>query len=229
MKTTKALLLFSIVLCSICITLFSCKKESQVEEFDLCSMDTSLAGLAEWAYFKQGSTWVYRDLVSGRTKTMFVDEAYYFIDRWGELGFTNYLRTSGKNGGYYWGYSSDSEISCNTGKHCKCKGIRMSSSESGEMGGGSMILPFFHFEGQRFGGYIPIGKPHLLNEVESTSDRLDFMGTEYDSLVRVHVNYHPCSDWTEARFWWKKNLGLVRFDYPEHNEIWMLVDYKVEQ
>jgi hypothetical protein len=97
------------------------------------------------------------------------------------------------------------------------------------MGGGSMILPFFHFEGQRFGGYIPIGKPHLLNEVENTNDRLDFMGTEYDSLVRVHVNYHPCSDWTEARFWWKKNLGLVRFDYPEHNEIWMLVDYKVEQ
>jgi hypothetical protein len=229
MKTMKALLLFSIVLCSICITLFSCKKEDQVEEFDLCSLDTSLAGLAEWAYFKQGSTWVYRDLVSGRTKTMFVDEAYYFIDRWGELGFANYLRTSGKDGGYTWGYSSDSEIACNTGKLCKCKGIIMASSESGEMGGTSLVLPFFHFEGQEFGGHVPIGKPWALNQVESISDRLEFMGKEYSDLVRVHINYHPCADWTESRFWWKKNLGLVRFDYPEHNEIWMLVDYNVEQ
>jgi hypothetical protein len=69
----------------------------------------------------------------------------------------------------------------------------------------------------------------VLNQVESTSDRLEFMGKEYNDLVRVHINYHPCADWTESRYWWKKNVGLVRFDFIERNEIWMLVDYKVEQ
>jgi len=229
MKTTKALLLFSIVLCSICITLFSCKKEAQVEEFDLCSMDTSLAGLAEWAYFKQGSTWVYRDLVSGRTKTMFVDQAYYFIDRWGTLSFTNKLQTSGEEGGYFWGYDSGGIMSCGTGKGCICKSLLIGSSESGEPVGRSAIIPYFHFEGQKFGGYIPIGEAHLMNQVESTNDRLEFMGTEYTDLLRLHINYDPRAEWTESRSWWKKNVGLVRFDFIERNEKWMLVDYKVEQ
>ena len=230
MKTTKALLLFTLVLLSVCLILSSCKKEGTITPgINYCDLDTSLAGLAEWAFFKQGSTWVYRELVSGRTKIMFVDQSYFFIDRWGKPGFANYLRTSGTEGGYTWGYSSDSEISCNAGEHCMCKGIVMANSESGEMGGTSMVLPFFHFEGQKFGSFTPTGEAYLSSVVESTNDSLEFMGERYSDLVRVHMHYHPCSEWTEARFWWKKNLGLVRFDYIERNEIWMLVDHNVQQ
>ncbi len=232
MKTSKAILLFSLALTSTCLILSSCKKEGkQTVGVDLCSLDTSLAGLAEWAFFKQGSTWVYRDLVSGsgRSKTMFVDQAYYFIDRWGKPGFANELRTSGTKGGYSWGYSSDSERICIDGEDCFCKGIVMVNSESGEMNGAETVLPYFHFTGQKFSTFTPIGEEFRLNLVESTNDSLEFMGNKYSDLVRVHMHYHPCSEWTEARFWWKKNLGLVRFDYIDRNEIWMLVDYKIQQ
>ncbi len=230
MKTTKAILLFSLVLSSVFFIPSACKKEGkQTAQIDYCSMDTSLAGLAEWAFFKQGSYWVYRDLVSGRSKRMFVDQAYYFIDRWGKPGFTNKLRTSGMEGGYGWGYSSDSERPCRAAGDCRCKGIVMLSTESGDMNGAETVLPYFHFAGQKFPTFIPIGEEPDFSVVESTNDSLEFMGNKYTDLVRVHMHYHPCSEWTEARFWWKKNLGLVRFDYIELNEIWMLVDYNVQQ
>jgi hypothetical protein len=230
MKTSKAILLFSLALTSTCLILSSCKKEGkQTVGVDLCSLDTSLAGLAEWAFFKQGSTWVYRDLVSGRSKTMFVDQAYYYYDILGELSFKNVLRTSGEEGGYFWGYNSYGLISCGFGADCACKSISIGTSESGEPVGSARVLPYFHFTGQEFESFVPIGRDSLLNEVESTNDRLEFMENEYTDLVRVHINYDPCADWTESRLWWKKNLGLVRFDYIDRNEIWMLVDYKIQQ
>jgi hypothetical protein len=101
--------------------------------------------------------------------------------------------------------------------------------ESGEVVGSARGLTYFHFAGQKFGSHIPMGKEFLLNEVESIDDRLVFMDKEYTDLVRVHINYDPCADWTESRYWWKKNVGLVRFDFIERNEKWMLVYYKVEQ
>jgi hypothetical protein len=230
MKTTKALLLFSLVLLSVCLILSSCKKEAAAEPgINYCNLDTSLAGLAEWAFFKQGSTWVYRDLVSGRTKTMFVDQSYFYIDHWGEPSFINLLRTSGEEGGYYWGYDSGGLMGCNAGEDCMCKSISIGTSESGEMFGSTRILPYFHFKGQKFGSMVPIGKEPVFNEVESINDRLEFMGSVYTDLVRVHISYDVRADWSESRIWWKKNLGPVRFDFIDRNEIWMLVHHNVQQ
>jgi hypothetical protein len=210
-----------------------CKHDTEPSPCE-CGEVNSIEELKEWAFFKEGTYWIYEEESTGARDTFTVVNSHDFITDQGNVQF-DYETYRSSDGYYYWfwfneGWTSD----CGAQDCCRCRTLWCDKYISGDADGEDRFLRFPTFE-QNYAGLSWGGGDYGLVTVIDNFYNFNNGNFLFDTVV-VQRNDNSVLDqstttneYFEVIYYFAKSIGIVRKEITETNEIWNLVEYNVIQ
>ncbi len=224
-----------LVLIAICVVCSRCKHASDEEQIPChCGEANSIESLKEWAYFKTGTYWIYQEETTLELDTFVVLNDHDFVTSQGNDQF-DYEMWRTRDQYYYrcWFNEGWSALDCNNGC-CECRRLWCSKHRPGDADGEEPLLTFptyvgsYSYLGWAGGDY---GKVEVV-DYAGYYQIGNFLFT--DVVIQLNTNSVldqaiSGSQYYESRIYFAKSIGIIRKEITETNEIWNLIEYRIEQ
>jgi hypothetical protein len=79
------------------------------------------------------------------------------------------------------------------------------------------------------GDWIRNGSPHQINRFDTIYPTYKIGNLEFSNVVRANDNFNYFYLGTPTLIYSAKNIGIIRKEFPEYNQIWNLIDYHIVQ
>lgn len=208
----KRLLIF--VLFGMSLIFFCCKdKEEIIRKVD--------PELKEWGLYQKGTWWVYQEVNTKIIDSFWVDsiqnlelEGNGLTTKWEEI------QTIVKSGN-----STSNDFAIILGglsTIVKLETFEQFSSENAEL---CHILDVPIKKGRRF----PSCDAFKWAELDTIYDNLKLGSIEFKNIARVYDMCNPAFMNQPTYFYLVKNIGIVRKEFPDNNQIWNLIRFNIIQ
>jgi hypothetical protein len=216
-----SLLCFFILLCLAC-----CKHEPPPP---VCQYDSSVEEMKKWYYFKAGTWWVYQEQNTGVLDTITVYYDWEGLSQSGYDGFEWFSISSLTGIDYRYRFNSSYSIHCLSESECTCHKVNRSKAQPGGfVGDGNIFLyPLIA------GNYSYLISSDGLQGGQTTMigfvDMLELLGNTYSHLARWNVDLDGSMGDITSSYLISENIGIVKQEYPELNQVWELKEYFIIQ
>ncbi len=196
-------------------SIFNCKdKEEIIRKVD--------PELKDWGLYQKGTWWVYEEENAKAIDSFWVDsvgvnffkENEFDTKTWEQL-ITSIKSQNHSNNDMQFSLSSFSSIVRLTTKHYI----------SQEFGPDCIIVSVPFIKGQRFS----TGDVFKWTEMDTIYDSLKIGKNVFRNGVRANDNGNPAFFGHKTLFYTAKNIGIVRKEFPDNNEVWNLIRFKIVQ
>ena len=222
---------FPTILFSIFLLLLGCKEKDKTITKSYCEENPgscqSVLEAKKFFVFKVGSWWVYEEETSHLRYSVYVTEYYNA----GNYDFD--IRTHSTLEGYnyhYWPYYAGGNQSCsqNIPVNMKCLYVERSKGKSGDFVGEDNCF-FVKYNKNDF-TYAPNNIYYTNNKIIVEDILLNFSvgDLNFGETVKIHELSTRIEGIQPTNHYWSKNVGLIRKELLDSNQIWNLVDYHIE-
>ena len=136
----------------LCLTLSTCCHDPEVEPTPCdCGEVNTIDELREWAYFKEGTYWIYEEETTLARDTFTVINSHDFITDQGNVQF-DYETYRSSDGYFYWFWFNEgwTAYDCNN-ECCDCRRLWCDKYKAGDADGEDVLLTFPTFVGSYSG------------------------------------------------------------------------------
>lgn len=181
----------------------------------------------EWFLFKQGSWWVYEEESSHQRDSQYVYSYYnsssYDFDMRVHSTLADYDY-------HYWpGYASGAkECSESEPISGKCIWINRNKGKIGDYIGEGMCF-FITYE---IGDYKYVSNASYLNNkiiIENIYNSYSVYNNTYLNVIKIHELNTLIEGKQSTNHYYSKNIGLIRKELIDSNQVWNLVNYHIEK
>jgi hypothetical protein len=209
-----------------------CKHDTEPSPCE-CGEVNSIEELKEWAFFKEGTYWIYEEENTGARDTLTVVNSHDFITDQGNVQFDYETHRSG-DGYYYWfwfneGWTSD----CGAQNCCRCRTLWCDKYISGDADGEERLFRFPNFVGNYT--YISVGLEEGLIEVIELFDTYCLANECFENVVKSNnslsvLDQAPTTnEYYSVTYYFSKSIGIIRKEIQQTSEIWNLIEYQITQ
>ena len=220
----KQLLLIILTLC-----LASCKDKNTTESY--CKENSGgcqsvLEGKKYFA-FKRGSWWVYEEENSGKRDSVYVTD--YASS--GNYDFD--IRTHSTLDGYnyhYWPFYAGGNKNCSqiAPVNIKCMYITRSKYKAGDFIGEDDCFFVQHNKGDYTYAYNNIHYPNNKIIVEEIYPTYSIGKIHVGKTVKIHELSTMVEGIQPTNHYWAENVGLIRKELLDSNQVWNLINYHIQ-
>ena len=193
----------------------------------------------EWAYFKEGTYWIYEEETTGArdTFTVLTSNDYISNPSTEPYEFFGYTTHRSSDDYTYWFWFNEGWTFTSGGQKgncCSCRKIWCDKYTSGNADGEDVLLAFPTFIGSYSGisfGGGEYGKVEVINYFEEMQ-----VGENIFTNVVVENNensvldqQYASSDYNQVKYYFSRAVGIIRKEIEENSEIWNLVEYNIVQ
>jgi len=179
-------------------------------------------------YFKVGSWWVYEEENSGLRDSVYVTSA---LENQSNFGFDVEVYSTYQD--YYYHFWPEYNIVSNqcpeNGQICKyCVKVLRSKYRPGDFVGEATCFIFIPIVGASEGNY----NAYYTNNriwVDSIFDEYSVSLYEFKRTIVLFENNTRMEGLQPTNHYFSENVGLVRKELLDSNQVWNLVDYNIEQ
>lgn len=218
----------------LCLTLSTCchDQEDEPKPCD-CGEVNTIDELREWAYFKEGTYWIYEEETTLARDTFTVVNSHDFITDQGNVQF-DYETYRSSDGYFYWFWFNEgwTAYDCNN-DCCDCRRLWCDKYKAGDADGEDVLLTFPTFIGSYsyLWGQGEGGKTEVLNFFDSFSNS----GYTFSSVALYNNNNSVLDqatqnlNWYATKYYYSKGFGIIRKEIEESNEVWDLIEFNIVQ
>lgn len=227
-------LLHLLFLSLLCVGLSRCKHEPEVIPTPCdCREVNTIDELREWAFFKEGTYWIYEEETTLARDTFTVVDSHDFITDQGNVQF-DYETYRSSDGYFYWFWFNEGWTAedCNEGC-CDCRRLWCDKYIAGDADGEDVLLTFPTFIGSYSGIYG--GNQYGVVEVVGFQESYQIGSIIFFEVViemndNSVLNQSPTDpDWYASKYFFAKSVGLIRKEIQESNEVWNLIEFNIVQ
>ncbi len=211
----------------------ACKKDPEPPVKSYCELHpdecVDVRDVKNYFYFQVGTWWVYEEENSGKRDSVYVTET--FSDT-GSVIFSTRL-FSEYDGYYYrfWTTGVGSNVENNmTKKSERSTRVLRSKGKPGDYVGEATCFLFYPTAGlwtyTNGGGYIGYGNKL---EVEEVFENYLVVDESYQNVVKMSEEYTVVEESQPTIHYYCPNVGLIKKELLDSNQIWNLVDYHIEK
>jgi predicted small secreted protein len=226
MKTTYYLVFCIVAFAAVFSTASSCKKKKKY-----CTGGgtcRSVLEAKEFFLFKEGSWWVYEE------ETTHERDSQYVYEYHNTSGYDFDMRVHSTLEDYnyhYWpSYALGAIETCSESEPVsgKCLYINRSKGKVGDFIGEGNYLVFNYLKGDYFRSF---NENFLNNSVYINEDNLQLIygNFTWNEVIKTHEQCELQENNQATNHYYKKNIGLIRKELLDSNQVWNLVNYHIEQ
>jgi hypothetical protein len=179
--------------------------------------------LKEWGVFQKGTWWVYQEENTKAIDSIWVDSvttSEFQLDKKKspyifEKGYSTYLSSIFKNETMVYAINSMTN-------HLKFIKIGNNGQEFSER----CYLLEIPFKKGLTAGY---GPSWVWAEIDTIYDSIKLENRYFKNVPRVYDNGNPAFNLDTTYFYTARNLGIIRKEFPDNNEVWNLIRFKIVQ
>lgn len=229
MKNFKTIFLFSFITL---LTFMQCRKDEKeiipfCEEFPEQCVD--MERIKDHYYFKTGSWWIYQEVTSHQLDSQWVSsdwESDCKFDITIKSSLDDYDR-------HRWTHLLTSAKNCGLVEKRKLAYIERSKGKAGDFIGTSFIGIFYPIIGNTLNNWGGGGYP---SETYTSQLWINNIYSEYTILNKTFVNiiemkdqYNMVENSQPTTHYYAQGVGLIKKELIDSNQVWVLIDYNVEQ
>jgi hypothetical protein len=213
--------------CIVLIILFlllvgSCCHPSTVKEYDGCAAESNLFLHRSYFYFEVGSFWIYENEMTQELDTVFVFDVSEGIDDDGFDWFN--MNVSSTLTGHINGYNYNEFFSheSNVNSDCWNRLVSRSSALPGDFIGASRMFMTPGLVGNRVfhGGN---GSTEILSVQEEFQIGSEF----FPDVIAYYTDVDASENYVSTKYHFAKNIGLIRKEIIDLDEVWELIEYEI--
>lgn len=207
----------------------ACKKDpplSYCEEFPDDCVD--VREVKDYFYFNYGSWWVYEEENSGMRDSVYVTETYsdessVIFETWMHSTYDGYdytFWTTGVNG---------SVVTDNIAKKAeRSTRVNRAKTKPGDYVAEATCFLFYPVSGLWTYSYgLQFGYDNILR-IEDVHSSFVVLGTTYGNVVNISEEHTAIEEAQPTNHYYSPNIGLVKKELIDSNQVWNLVDYHIE-
>lgn len=225
LKTLKTILYFSLLALSTFI-LQSCKPDDIGKTYG----PYTLGEAREYLDFKPGSWWVYQNNKSGLFDTLILKNISISTRRFegknilikDMVGFLIYSTTTKYEYSYYT-LTPNPDAKPEILERVKFIDIIHGKSKPGDYHGEAIPF-FFPFDSTRKAS-LGVGETNFIG----TDSIFVIKGNEFKKIRKFQQTQDPCWDGWTVKYYWAKDVGLIRKENVNKQDIWDLINFHVEK
>lgn len=217
-----------------CLALMTgCKDEEAESPPCDCGTANTIEELREWAFFKEGTYWIYEEETTLSRDTVAVVNSHDFITDQGNVQFDYETYRSSDDYLYWFWFNEGWTSSCGSRECCKCRTLWCNKYRPGDADGQSRMFRFPNFEGNY--SYLTAALDTGFLEVVSVLDSWCHSDNCYDDVVISENSLSVLDqstindDYYSVKYYFSKSVGIIRKEIADVNEIWNLVDFNIVQ
>jgi hypothetical protein len=204
-----------LIIIGLTLSVFNCKdKEEIIRHVD--------PELKEWGLYQKGTWWVYEEENTKDIDSFWVDsviEGFFTLEgrenkKWQEL-FTIVKSNS----------NSYDDIKLSITGQSPTIYLTTKNNISQEFGPNCIIASIPFIKGERFS----TGDVFMWTEMDTFYNELQLGKNIFRNVVRAKDNGNPAFFGQNTCLYTAKNIGIVRKEFPERNQIWNLVRFHIIQ
>ncbi len=211
--------------------LFSCKKPVSycTENPDDC---VDVRKVKEYFYFEHGSYWVYEEENSGMRDSVYVIETY--SDPTSVIFQTRLQSTYNGYDYVYWTTGVDPSVKNNVAKKSvQSTRVIRAKTKPGDFIDEQTCFLFYPREGlETTTSYISGGGVENYHvgalKIESIYDNYSLAGSNFTNVVFISEEFTSIEEGQPTNHYYSPNIGLVKKELLDSNQIWNLVNYHIE-
>jgi hypothetical protein len=222
MIKSKHILLFSVVV----LALLGCKKDTTSCPSTGATNCEDIQNVKNFFYFKVGSYWVYEEETSGDLDTVYVTEA--------SENPTNYdfdVRVYSTYQDYYYHFSPEyfPGNGCpDNGSICKrCLYVKRSKYKPGDFVDEVKCFFFTPDIGNQDVNWSVL-YPSNKVRIESVESEYQLGTLNFERTFMIHEEHSYMDDYQPTNHFISENVGLIRKELLDSNNVWNLIDYYIE-
>jgi hypothetical protein len=210
-----------------------CKHDTEPSSCE-CGEVNSIEELKEWAFFKEGTYWIYEEESTGARDTFTVVSSNDFVTDQGNVQF-DYETYRSSDGYYYWFWFNEGWTAhdCKNGC-CDCRRLWCDKYIAGDADGEDVLLTFPTFvESYSYLGFG--GGDYGMVKVTNFYSEIQFGDNVFYSVVE-EINDNSVLDqqpdnynYYQVKYFFCRSIGIIRKEISETSQIWNLVEYNIEQ
>jgi hypothetical protein len=212
------------------IALVTCRKpDPDPEPPAVCQYDSSVEEMKKWYYFKTGTWWVYQEQTTGALDTITVYYDWEGFNPSGTQGFETWCTSSYDGYNQYYSFNDSYSIHCLTSEECLCHKVERARGRPGEFVGAGWLFLYPLIEGNFSYQISSDGTQYGQTISTQVLDSLVFNGKQYGSVVIWDVDLDGSEGDVPAIYSIAQNVGIIRYEYPESNETWVMLECNIIQ
>jgi len=174
----------------------------------------------DWGAFKEGTWWVYEEENLGIRDSIYI---FRYQAQFNKTEVTNHREES------ILSYFSSS-LNVNEGVFgvaYASSGVQMGALA--QNGGEHILRCYLVVPPPVQGDWIRTGSPTQHTIFDTIYPALQIRDNEFTNVVRANNNMNLFYNGTPTLIYSAKNIGIVRKEFPEYNQVWNLVKYNIVQ
>ncbi len=188
-----------------------------------CGQVTTIDELREWAFFKEGTYWIYEEETTLTRDTFTVVDSHDFITTQGNVQF-DYGTYRSSDGYFYWFWFNEGWTAhdCNNGC-CDCRRLWCDKYISGDADGEDVLLTFPTFVGS-YSGISFGGGDNGKVEVVDYMEELQVGATTFLDVVEennensVLDQQTSSSNYYQVNYYFSRSVGIIRKEIEKHRK-----------
>ncbi len=208
--------------------LMACKKDpplSYCEEFPDDCID--VREVKDYFYFNYGSWWVYVEENSGKRDSVYVTETY--SDTGSVLFSTRLFSTYDEYEYRFWTTGVNQDVKNNMAKKSeRSTRVNRNKTTSGDHVAEAECLMFYPYQGAwvySYGGTY-IGFDNIL-KIDSVLRDYSIYDNNFNNVVKVSEEHTAIEESQPTLHYYSPNVGLIKKELFDSNQVWNLVDYHI--
>jgi hypothetical protein len=209
------------------VGLSRCKHEPPFDPAT-CGDAQTIEEMKQWVLFKPGTYWIYEEENTGYIDTVAVTEYFDGLSSGGFAAFGCVMHSSfdGYNYDYY--FNDSYSYDCQENDNCRCRRIACSKSKPGDFFGDAYVF-IFPLESGRMTGISAttdlFGNCSIVNYPVFFEGLVDTLS----NCALFNTPYAVQHEWTQANYLMSTNIGIVKKELIDLNQIWNLIEYEIIQ
>ncbi len=224
MKQTALKTTFTLIVGLVFFT--QCRKDKHIpfcEQYpDQC---IEMEHIKDHYYFKTGSWWVYEEQNTGAIDSQWVSKSWSDGCMF-EITLKNSLNDYDNN--YWTKQLTKGKGCCEVKKNDRAAFVKQNITKAGSYIGELNISAFPYKIGDSTYNYIyniPNNHAYLI----TIHDSLSFLNNTFYNILEYKLNYDPIQNKQKTNYFYAKNIGLIKKELIDSNQVWLLKKYNVEQ
>jgi len=224
MKNLTYLALFTLLIC------INCKPDKPLpfcDQFPEQCVD--MTKIKDHYYFKTGSWWVYQEVTTHQLDTQWVSQGWENDCKF-RLTIKSSLDDYDRE---RWAHLLGPSKNCGLVEKRRLAYIERSKGKGGDFIGTSYIGIFYPVKGDslgHFGGggyYTPQEYSYL--RVKNTHSNYNILNKIYTNVIEIGDDYNMVENSQPTTHYYAEGVGLIKKELIDSNQVWILIDYNVEQ
>ena len=180
-------------------------------------------------YFKTGSWWVYQEVNSHQLDTQWVSEDWVNdcnFDLTIKSSLDDYRR-------HRWTHLRALSKNCGMSPRGNIASIERSKGKGGDFIGTSYMGIFYPIVGDSTlnfgGGGYPSESYFSRLRVKNVYTNYNILNAQYTNVIEISDDYNMVEHSQPTTHFYAEHVGLIRKELIDSNQVWLLIDYNVEQ